>query len=233
MNGRFVSYLRVSGGPGQTSDGLGVEAQRRDVARFLNGGDWRLMGEFVEVESGADNDRPALAEALRLCRLTNSTLVVAKLDRLSRDAHFLFGLEKAGVEFVCADNPHANRLTARIMAVVAEDERERIAARTRGALQAAKARGVALGGWRGGPKIDPALGRFARTRRADLFAAEVGPEVEKLRSTGASLREIARTMSERGIRTPGGGAWTGAAVRSLLARHDRLRGQHLVNGAAR
>jgi DNA invertase Pin-like site-specific DNA recombinase len=103
------------------------------------------MAEAVEIESGKKNDRPRLIEALRLCRLHNATLVIAKLDRLSRDAHFLLGLEKAGVEFVAADMPSANRLTAGIMAMVADEERRMISRRTKDALAAAKARGKMLG----------------------------------------------------------------------------------------
>jgi DNA invertase Pin-like site-specific DNA recombinase len=99
------------------------------------------MAEAVEIESGKKNDRPRLIEALRLCRLHNAILIIAKLDRLSRDAHFLLGLEKAGVEFVAADMPSANRLTAGIMAMVADEERRMISRRTKDALAAAKARG--------------------------------------------------------------------------------------------
>jgi DNA invertase Pin-like site-specific DNA recombinase len=145
--GRFVSYLRVSTAR-QGRSGLGLEAQRKAVADYLNGGDWKLLAEVVEVESGKLTDRPKLAEALRLCRVHNATLVIAKLDRLSRDAHFLLGLEKAGVDFVAADMPHANRLTVGIMAMVADEERRAISKRTKEALAAAKARGVRLGGIR-------------------------------------------------------------------------------------
>src|SRR5829696_10296090 len=102
--GHFVSYLRVSTDR-QGRSGLGLEAQRKSVEDFLNGGQWELVAEFVEVESGKREDRPKLAEALGLCRLHRATLVIAKLDRLSRDAHFLLGLQKAGVRFVAADMP--------------------------------------------------------------------------------------------------------------------------------
>src|SRR5215217_4949795 len=98
----FVSYLRVSADR-QGRSGLGLEAQRKAVEDSLNGGRWKLVAEFVEVESGKRDDRPRLAEALALCRLHNAVLVIAKLDRLSRDAHFLLGLQKAGVRFVAAD----------------------------------------------------------------------------------------------------------------------------------
>ena len=122
-HGKFVSYLRVST-KRQGESGLGLEAQRASVDAWLNGGRWQLVEEHVEVESGkrADN-RPALNKALEACRAYSAKLVIAKLDRLSRDAHFLLGLEKAGVEFVAVDMPHANRLTVGIMALVAEQER--------------------------------------------------------------------------------------------------------------
>src|SRR3954468_5314792 len=142
--GRFVSYLRVSTDK-QGRSGLGLEAQRTAVAGFLNGGRWELVAEFVEIETGKRADRPVLAQALATCRLHRAVLVIAKLDRLARDAHFLLGLEKAGVEFVAADMPHANRLTVGIMALVAEEEARATSARTKAALAAAKARGVRLG----------------------------------------------------------------------------------------
>src|SRR5215203_3957340 len=128
--GRFVSYLRVSTDR-QGKSGLGLDAQRKAVEDFLNGGRWDLIAEFVEVESGKRDDRPKLAEALALCRLHNATLVIAKLDRLSRDAAFLLGLQKAGVRFMVADIPEANELVIGIMAVVAQAERKMISQRTK------------------------------------------------------------------------------------------------------
>lgn len=216
-DGRFVSYCRVSTKE-QGRSGLGLEAQKAAVTAHLNGGAWTLLGEFVEVESGKNNDRPQLAKALELCRLTRSTLVIAKLDRLSRDAHFLLGLEKAGVDFIAADMPNANRLTVRLMAVIAQEEREMISARTKAALAAAKARGVKLGGYKGGPVVDGRQGGEAMRRKADDFAAAVGPMVQEMRWAGASLREIARDLTEKGIQTPRGARWTASAVRGLLER---------------
>jgi DNA invertase Pin-like site-specific DNA recombinase len=143
--GRIVAYYRVSTDR-QGRSGLGLEAQQEAVRTYLNGGNWKLVGEFVEIESGKRADRPKLSEALRICRLQRATLVIAKLDRLSRNAHFLLGLQEAGVDFVAADSPHANRLTVHILAAVAEDEAKRIAERTKAALAAAKARGTKLGG---------------------------------------------------------------------------------------
>ena len=132
--GKFVSYLRVST-KRQGESGLGLDAQRKAVDDFLNGGRWELIGERVEVESGkSDTNRPELERALKLCRLHSATLVIAKLDRLSRDAHFLLGLQKAGVRFVAADMPEANEMVVGIMAVVAQAERKMISARTKAAL---------------------------------------------------------------------------------------------------
>src|SRR6202046_2586030 len=145
---RFVSYLRVST-TRQGISGLGLEAQREAGAQYLDGGRGELTKEVVEVESGKRNDRPAIAEALRLCRLHRATLIIAKLDRLSRNVHFISSLMESGVEFVAVDFPQANRLTVHILAAVAEQEAFMISARTKAALAAAKARGVVLGGDRG------------------------------------------------------------------------------------
>ena len=144
------------------------------------------LREFTEVESGKKAARPELAKALAMCRLHGATLVIAKLDRLSRNAHFLFGLEKAGVDFVAADMPNANRLTVHIMAVVAEDEAERISKRTKDALAAAKKRGKVLGGFRG----------FMPTARMGKLSAEARQERAEARATDLA-------PSSRNYRRPG------------------------------
>lgn len=221
---RYVAYYRVSTAQ-QGRSGLGLEAQREAVRLFLDGSAGALAEEFMEVESGKHAARPQLARALDACRLTGAMLVIAKLDRLSRDAHFLLGLEKAGVEFVAADMPNANRLTARLMAVIAQEEREMISARTKAALAAAKARGKKLGGNRGGPKVDAAAGRAARTRAADDYARQVGPIALEASLAAAPRRgygHAAAVLTARGIRTPRGGKWTRAAVRSLVQRYVAL-----------
>jgi DNA invertase Pin-like site-specific DNA recombinase len=146
--GKHVAYYRVST-PKQGRSGLGLEAQRHAVEGYLNGGDWQIVGEFTEIETGKRADRPALAKALAMCCLHGARLVIAKLDRLSRNAHFLLGLKESGVDFVAADMPNANRLTVGIMAMAAEDDAQRISQRTKDALAAAKRRGVKLGGDRG------------------------------------------------------------------------------------
>jgi DNA invertase Pin-like site-specific DNA recombinase len=166
---RHVAYYRVSTAQ-QGRSGLGLEAQREAVRVFVASTAGELAEAFTEVESGKNDARPQLARALDACRLTGAVLVIAKIDRLSRDAHFLLGLEKAGVEFIAADMPNANPLTVRLMAVIAQSEREMISARTKAALAAARARGAKLGGNRGGPKVDSAKGRAARSRAADAYA---------------------------------------------------------------
>ena len=141
---RFVAYYRVSTDR-QGRSGLGLEAQQKAVRDYLDGGAWEIVAEFVEVESGKRSDRPELARALDACRKRKGKLVIAKLDRLSRNLAFIATLMELGVEFVAVDNPHANKLTIHILAAVAEHEREAISERTRAALAAAKARGTMLG----------------------------------------------------------------------------------------
>src|SRR5829696_1918923 len=133
--GSFVSYLRVSTQQ-QGRSGLGLEAQRRAVEDYLDGGKWKLLAEFVEIESGKRDDRPKLTAALSYCKLTGATLVIAKLDRLSRDAHFLLGLLKSGAKVVAADMPEADSFLFGVMATLAQKEREMISQRTKEALAA-------------------------------------------------------------------------------------------------
>ena len=219
--GKWISYLRVSTDR-QGQSGLGIEAQRASVTGFLNGGQWKLIKEFVEVESGKRSDRPKLAEALAACRLHGAKLVIAKLDRLSRDAHFLLGLDKAGVDFVAADMPNANRLTVGIMAMVAEEERRLISTRTKEALAAAKARGVKLGGDRGyKPPASANVKAVAAIRRhADARAADILPAIRSLQESGcASLHTIAAGLNAQGIPTTRGkGKWRPAQVARVLKR---------------
>lgn len=215
--GKFVSYLRVSTQE-QGRSGLGLEAQRTAVAQYLNGGRWTLEAEYVEVESGKRNDRPELQKALERCRVIGATLVIAKLDRLSRDAHFLLGLMKAGVRFVAADMPEANELTIGIMAVVAQAERKMISARTKAALEAAKERGQRLGspvGFKG--VVYRSAGKAAQ-QRAQEFAQTLGPTLMTMKAQGLSLHAMARELEAMGAKTPRGGAWTATAVRNVLAR---------------
>jgi DNA invertase Pin-like site-specific DNA recombinase len=220
--GKWVSYLRVSTGR-QGRSGLGLDGQRAAVEDFLNGGKWKLVKEFVEVESGKHCARPVLDQALKACRLYGATLVIAKLDRLSRDAHFLLGLEKAGVDFVCADMPRANRLTVGIMAMVAEEEGRMISRRTKEALAAAKRRGVKLGGYRENAKLTRKAcqrGSEAVAAIAAARAADIAPIIAEVQAAGApSLRAIAAGLNDRGIPTArGNGTWSAVQVARVMAR---------------
>lgn len=214
-NGRFIAYYRVSTTE-QGRSGLGLEAQRSAVETWLNGGNWSLVGDYTEVESGKINTRPQLAAALRQCKLTGSTLVVAKLDRLSRETAFLANMMNGDVDFVACDNPTATRFTLHILAAVAEQEALMISQRTRAALQAARERGVKLGGYRGGPAPDGARSAAVRAEKANANAAMLAPVLAELRSM--SLHQIAAELTTRGIVTPRGGAWTATAVRRAMAR---------------
>src|SRR4051794_25035414 len=213
--GKFVTYMRVST-KRQGDSGLGLEAQRKAVTDYLNGGSWTVCGEYVEVESGkSDENRPQLQRAIQACRVYGAKLLIAKFDRLSRDAHFLLGLEKAGIEFVATDNPHANRLTVGIMALVADEEHRAISARTKAALAAAKARGVKLGGDRGvvPPPEAAVRGGAATKAKAAARAVDLEPILAEIKAAGASsLREIAAALNARGIATARGGKWSATQV---------------------
>lgn len=217
--GKFVSYLRVSTAR-QGVSGLGLEAQRTAVTSYLNGGDWTLIQEVVEVESGKRNDRPALADALRLCRKHKAILVIAKLDRLARNVAFISNLMESGVEFVAVDMPQANRFVVHILAAVAEHEAEAISKRTKAALAAAKARGTQLGGRRVSADRFAEIGaaaRKVRTEKADKRAAEIMPLIRSIQTSGAtSLRQIAASLNEQNVTTSRGGEWSAVQVQRVI-----------------
>lgn len=220
---KFVAYHRVST-QRQGISGLGIEAQQNAVQGFLSGRPaGELVGTFVEIESGKKNDRPELMKALSLCRATGATLVIAKLDRLSRNAAFLLNLKESGVQFVACDMPHADAFTIGVMGLLAQKERELISERTKAALSAAKARGVKLGGYRknafGG---DFSQGGKAVAAAADEFATTIAGYVRQAQKSGASLREIAETLNRQGIQTPRGRIFHASSVKNLLSRLDRL-----------
>jgi DNA invertase Pin-like site-specific DNA recombinase len=207
----YVAYYRVSTDK-QGIKGLGMDAQREAVARFM-AGKGELAAQFVEVESGKkDTNRPQLHAALAECRKRRAVLVIAKLDRLARNVHFISGLMNSDVEFVAVDMPSANRLTIHILAAVAEHEREMISQRTKAALAAAKARGTKLG--------NPRAAEVAALARAAKNTQTPPPEVLKLMTEwngqGRSLREITRELNRLNIRTPQGNQWYASTVRSQL-----------------
>lgn len=218
---KFVAYLRVSKEK-KGKPSLGLEAQREDVRRFVQGrGGVILAPEYVEVESGKHNDRPQLAKAMKRCRLTGATLIVAKLDRLSRNAAFLMTLRDSGVAFVAADLPEANTMTVGVMALVAQHEREAICLRTKAALAAAKARGTKLGGLR---KNAADIVRYQRQgvaaakEKATERLSDIADDLRSLTSEGLSLNAIARRLNDGDVKASRGGAWSATAVRRALAR---------------
>jgi DNA invertase Pin-like site-specific DNA recombinase len=218
--GRFVAYYRVST-QRQGDSGLGLDAQRKAVRDYLDGGAWQLVGEFTEIESGKHNARPELAKALALCKRERARLVIAKLDRISRNVAFLAALMDRGVDFVACDNPHANKLTIHILAAVAQHEREMIAQRTRDALAAAKRRGVKLGAPRHKLKAAHAKAMASIQSGADKRAANVVPLIESVQKAGArSLRDIADALNARGVPTARGGQWFASTVRNVLQRAE-------------
>ncbi|TNY30559.1 recombinase family protein, partial [Pelagovum pacificum] len=182
------------------------------------------LSRFTEVESGRKNDRPELEKALHLARLTGATLVIAKLDRLSRNAALLLTLRDSGVRFVACDMPEANNLTVGIMALVAEQEREAISRRTKEALAAAKARGVKLGNPNGAAALRRAAKggealRVTVAGNANDFAMALSPIVRAIQQAGhTSLRALADELNARGMRTRRGGKWHVSNVRNLLGR---------------
>lgn len=220
---KIVSYLRVSTRK-QGSSGLGLDAQRTAIHSYAAQRHAKVIETFTEIESGKVNARPELLKALHLAKVTGATLVIAKLDRLSRNAAFLLTLRDSGVRFVAADMPDANDLTVGIMALVAQQEREAISKRTKEALSAAKVRGVRLGNPNGAAAIKRAgKGNSASLAvirsRADSHARNLQPVLHALAAAGVtSLGNVAEALNERGMLTPRGGRWHKSSVRNLLTR---------------
>lgn len=207
---QVVAYYRVSTNR-QGESGLGLEAQKQAVMDFLRGKDWQVIAEFIEVESGKKSDRPELLKALEECRRRKAVLVIAKLDRLARNVHFISGLLESGAEFLAADNPHATKLLIHLLSAFAEHEREQISKRTRDALQAAKARGVHLGA--NGKRLAEQHKTTARLRDQQFYPVIAGL-MRELRSYTAT----ANRLNELAITTPSGGRWYAAQVRNVCLR---------------
>lgn len=223
MTGKLVAYLRVSTAK-QGQSGLGMEAQQAAIEAYTKRAGARVVQTFVEVESGKLNARPELEKALHLAKVTGATLIVGKLDRLSRNAAFLLTLRDSNVKFLAADMPEANDMTIGILAVVAQSEREAIAKRTREALAVAKARGAKLGNPNGAAALRRAgKGNAASLEiikaKAEQHARDLAPIVDSLAAEGiTSLGAIASALNERGMQTPRGGAWHKSSVRNLIER---------------
>ena len=218
---KFVAYYRVSTAK-QGKSGLGLEAQQAATATYLGrvGGD--LVKSFSEVESGSNNNRVELHKALRECRLTGATLLIAKLDRLSRDRRFLMDLQESSINFVCCDMPEANNLTVGLLACLADYERELISERTKAALQAAKARGVKLGN----PNLDlvrntdTTAATQARIKAATARNTEIKQIISELQAESdkpMTLRAVAERLNEAGYKTAQGKAFHATSVNRVLA----------------
>lgn len=213
-DGKFVAYFRVSTDR-QGQSGLGLDAQREAVMRYLSAGGWPPLAEFTEVETGKGSNaldrRPQLQAALTFARKHKATLIIAKLDRLARNVHFVSGLMETGVPFVAADRPDADRFLIHLEAALAEREAKLVSDRTKAALAAAKARGRVLG----------ANGRvLAEQHKADALVrvAPVADRLRALRADGLSLRRIADTLNGEGVPSPGGASWGAVNVQRSLAR---------------
>jgi DNA invertase Pin-like site-specific DNA recombinase len=227
INDKFVAYYRVSTAR-QGRSGLGLEAQRVAVLGYLKSTSGRLLTEYTEVESGKLNERPKLQEAIRRAKVTGSRLIIAKMDRLSRNAAFLLTLRDSGVRFVAADLPNADETVVGIMAVVAQNEREMIAKRTREALAIARQRLAKDGRRLGNPNGAKALRKARKGNRAAVSAIVQGAieRAEDLRDVlkdiqlngHLSFLAIAEELNRREIETPRGGRWYPASVARLCAR---------------
>lgn len=215
--GKYIAYYRVSTDK-QGRSGLGLDAQQKAVADYLNGNGSKLAGEYIEVESGKKlTNRPELQAALEHCRKKKATLIIAKLDRLARSVHFIAGLMESGVAFVAADMPSANDFMLHIYAAVAQEERRLISQRTRAALRAAKAKGVKLG--------NPKLGQIndKRRRQADEFAALMAPIIAQIKEEGyTSFESIRDELNRRKVPTARDGSWHTPTVYRLVKRIERI-----------
>jgi DNA invertase Pin-like site-specific DNA recombinase len=214
----FVAYYRVSTAK-QGQSGLGLEAQRESVGRYLasrQAGSNQPIAEFTEVESGKrSKNRPQLRAAIELCKAKKAVLVVAKLDRLARNVHFITGLEESKVAFIAVDMPDANELTVHIFAVMAQHEANLISERTKAALAVLKAQGVKLGNKRWSESIG--LAAQAKTKTAQVPPPAVLTMIKKHRDEGMALKAIADQLNALGIKTPQGKAWYAMTVQRALA----------------
>ena len=215
---RFVAYYRVSTQK-QGLSGLGIEAQRHAVSNFLNSSTGALLAEFTETETGkganALDNRPQLRAALETCRKHKATLIIAKLDRLARNVHFVTGLLETGCDFVAADMPHANKVMIQMHAVMSEWERDQISARTIAALAAAKARGVVLGAT-GRQNLKHDL--EARQRAANDFAGRLSSIVKGFLLSGMTQRQMVSQLNTLRIPAARGGEWSLAQLQRVMKR---------------
>jgi len=208
---QYVAYYRVST-QRQGQSGLGLEAQKATVTDFINEQNGELLQDFIEVESGRKINRPKLEQAIKLAKKQKAVLVIAKLDRLARNVHFITGLMASNVDFIACDMPSANKLTIGILACVAEDEADRISQRTKAALKAAKARGVKLG----------TTGKELAARNkaeADKLAVEIMQHISEIRDRGiTAYGKIANELNTMGVKTAKNANWHATSVMRIIKR---------------
>ena len=220
---KIVSYIRVSTEK-QGRSGLGLDAQKAAIAAYAAKHEATTLGNYIEVESGKNNARPELAKALRQARVTGSRLVIAKLDRLGRNAAFLMNLSDSKLDFVCCDDQHTTPFNIGIKAVIAQHEADMISERTKAALAAAKARGQRLGNPNGADALRRAdrgntASRLAAKAKADAFATDLAETLADVRAAGhQTLHQIAAELNRRTIQTARGGVWHPATVANVIAR---------------
>ena len=211
---KFIAYYRVSTQK-QGIDGNGMGAQKEAVRRYLESLNCELLANFEEVESGSNNERPQLAAAIQLAKSKKAILVIAKLDRISRNASFLMKLQDSGIDFVACDMPNADKFTVGILALVAQRERELISQRTKAGLAVAKSRGVTLGNPNAARAWKKAVIAIKDGKRR--FATDAMKIIQEIQSTGISkLSRIADCMNKRGEKTARGGKWTATAVKRVM-----------------
>lgn len=214
-NVQFVAYYRVSIQK-QNTVSYGIEAQKLAVSDYI-AGKGCLIADFTEIESGSNSERPRLNLALEYCKKHDAMLIIAKLDRLARNVHFISGLINSGIHFICCDSPNASKLELHIKAVFAEEERDNISRRTKAALAVAKKRGVNLGS--PNPSIGAKHSAEARKEKAEKFARIVLPVIEKISNSGKSYRQIATQLNEMGLSTATGRKWKGNSVWYLVSTY--------------
>lgn len=215
---KAVAYLRVSTDK-QGKSGLGLEAQREAVARYLAANGLELIGEYIEVETGKGSNalskRPELVAALATAKKERAGLIIAKLDRLARNVHFISGLMETGVEFAVADMPNADRFQLHLFAALAEKEAEVISQRTKAALAAAKERGTELGKH---GKVLAAQNKADALDRLEPIAADLSA----MKAQGLSMRKMVEALNDRGVPSPAGGKWHVSSLHKALARLDAV-----------
>jgi len=219
-NSKFITYYRVSTTQ-QGKSGLGLEAQRAAVKLYLKGGDGSVVSEFEEVETGKGSNaldkRPQLRPALAACKKYGATLLIAKLDRLARNVHFVSGLLETGIDFVAADMPQANKVMIQMHAVMSEWERDQISSRTKAALAVAKEQGKVLGA---AGSVNLKSNTEARRQVAQTFAENLRPLIESWKDRGLSQRRMVEVLNMARTPAPKGGEWRLSQLQRVISRLD-------------